>query len=304
MKERLAREPEIGQRFEIGDWTIFALRQPAASPVRELQYRPALVVSDFTVKLRRQNQLDFMRLAEEQFSDAWFDVLLVRSDESKLDRLANLNNFGALIVDRYEYQNEDQAYNRIKDFAQTHPVILISSSSPLFSRIQSSLTSFPRATVIERPLEPPGSWIVNVDPSHHYKNSAIQKLWQSIRAVLEKEKTAVAFANIHAESSPTRVLLRPDQAKTDVEVPILLSQSYHPKWHRTDGEPIYATTPFYTLTFVDKQTELTFRRDRYDRMAVWCSLLTLLVMLAVLAVNVFSARRTSPTKLLRASSRT
>src|SRR6185295_2964740 len=221
MKQRLAKETEIGERFEVGDWTIFALRQPAAPPVRTLPYRPALLVSDFTVKLRRQNQLDFMRLAEEQFSDAWFDVLLVRSDESKLDRLANLNNFGALIIDKYEYQNEDQAYNLVKEFAQTHPVVLISSSSPLFSRIQSSLANFPRATVIGRPVEPAGNWIANEDPSNHYKGSAIQKLWQSIKAVLEKQKIPVVSANLEAVIDPTKVLLRSDQINTDVGIPVL-----------------------------------------------------------------------------------
>jgi len=296
MKERLANEPEIGERFELGDWTIFALRQPAAATVRTLQYRPALLVSDFTVKLRRQNQLDFMRLAEEQFSDAWFDVLLVRSEESKLDRLVNLKNFGALIIDKYEYQNGDQAYNLIKDFAQDHPVVLISSSSSLFSRIQSSLASFPRATVIERPFDPPGSWIVEEEPSHHYKGSAIQKLWQSIKAVLEKQKIPIGSANIQAVIDRTKVLLRSDQRNTHVGIPVLLSQTYHPKWRRSDGQPIYATTPFYTLTFVDEPTELTFKRDGYDRMAIWLSLVTSLVMLVVVAIPVVQRRRSSSNK--------
>jgi len=290
MKGRLAREPEVGERFEVGDWTIFALRQPAAAIVRTLQYEPALVVSNFTVKLRRQNQLDFMRLAEEQFSDAWFDVLLVRSEESKLDRLVNLKNFGALIIDKYEYQNEDQAYDLVKNFAQTHPVILISSSDHLFLRIQSSLASFPGATVIERPVEAPGSWIVNLDPSHHYQGSAIQKLWQSIKAVLEKQKVPVASANIEAVIDRTKLLLRSDQKNTDAGIPVLLSQTYHPKWRRSDGQPTYAATPFFTLTFIDKQTELAFKRDGYDRLAVWLSLVTFLVMLVVVAISVVQRR--------------
>jgi len=248
------------------------------------------VVSNFTVKLRRQNTLDFMRLAEEQFSDAWFDVLLVRSEESKLDGLVNLKNFGALIIDKYEYQNEDQAYDLVKNFAQTNPVILISSSDHLFLRIQSSLASFPEATVIERPVEAPGSWIVNLDPSHHYKGSAIQKLWQSIKAVLEKQKIPVASANIEAVIDRTKLLLRSDQKNTDAGIPVLLSQTYHPKWRRSDGQPTYAATPFYTLTFIDKQTELAFKRDGYDRLAVWLSLVTFLVMLGVVAISVVQRR--------------
>ena len=303
MKERLAKEPDIGQRFDVGEWTIFALREPAPPLIRTLQYRPALVVSDFTVKLRRQNQLDFLRLAEEQFSDGWFDVLLVRSAESDLDRLTNLNHFGALIIDKYQYQNEDQAYNLIKNFAQTHPVVLISNNTPLFSRIQSSLSGFPGATVIQRPVEPAGSWIVNVDPSHHYKGSAIQKMWQLIRAVLEEQKIPVVATTLKAMTNPTTVRLDPDARRVDLPVPVLLSQTYHPKWRRNDDEPIYATTPFYTLTFIDKQTELVFKRDRYDRMALWLSLVTFVAMLVVVAIRVVQRPKGSSSEF-EASSRT
>ena len=67
-----------------------------------LDYRPALVVSDFSVKGRRRGDFDFVRLAEEQFGDGWFDVLLARSAETKVDRLSDLGGFGALVLDRYD----------------------------------------------------------------------------------------------------------------------------------------------------------------------------------------------------------
>src|SRR6185503_13104104 len=110
--------------------------------VRALQYRPALIVSDFTVKMRRQGQFDFMRLAEEEFNDAWFDVLLVRSPEKRIDLLPQLDQFGALVLDRYEYQDEEKAFLQLKSFAQTRTLILLSSDSPLFNRIKSSVQEF------------------------------------------------------------------------------------------------------------------------------------------------------------------
>src|SRR6185503_15137692 len=186
-KTELSRESEIVARHDIGDWTIFEIQQSAA-PVRTLQYRPALVVSDFTVKMRRRNQYDFIRLAEEQFNDAWFDVLLVRSPERRIDLLAQLDQFGALILDVYDYQDEAKALAQLKDFAQNHTLILLPSDAPFFNRIKSEI---PQATVIERPQEGPGDWISTSEPSEHYDGSSIRKTWQAIRSTLDREKAAV-----------------------------------------------------------------------------------------------------------------
>jgi hypothetical protein len=287
MKERLTKEPEVSERDEIGDWTIFTLRSPTLPQVRTLSYLPALVVSDFTVKLRRRDTIDFMRLAEEQFSDAWFDVLLTRSREVRLDHLDQLENFGALVVDKYEYENQDRAFNLIKDFAQGHAVILISSSDPLYSRIQSSLSSFPHVYLIDRPAQSSGEWIVDPEPTHHYNGSGIQKLWQSIRQHLDREKIAVPAATLEASSDQTSVRLN---TQTQGNVPILIAQTYHPKWIRNDGEAVYATTPFFTLTFVKTQTALVFKRDFYDRLGVWCSILTLAFVLGLFGFGVWRGR--------------
>src|SRR6185437_5625261 len=172
-KVALSRESEIVARHDIGGWTIFEIR-PIAPPTRTLQYRPALVVSDFTVKFRRRNQYDFIRLAEEQFNDAWFDVLLVRSLERRIDLLPQLDKFGALILDTYDYQDEAKALAQLKSFAQNHTLILLSSDAPLFSRIRSEVS---RAIVIERPHEGSGDWITTIEPSEHYDGSSIRKTW-------------------------------------------------------------------------------------------------------------------------------
>jgi hypothetical protein len=292
-KDLLSKEPEISDRNDVGDWTIFTLREPTAPQIRTLPYRPALVVSDFTVKLRKQNQLDFMRLAEEQFSDAWFDVLLTRSAEVRLDHLSNLEDFGALIVDKYEYENQDRAFNLIKDFAQTHAVILISSTDSLFSRIQSSLSSFPHAYIIDRPAESPGEWIVAPEPTHHYKANAIQKLWESIKLRLDEEKIPVPLATLQALRDQKSVRLIANSPGNGSRLPVLISQTYHPKWIRDDGGPIYATTPFFTLTFVNQQTELVFKRGFYDRVGIWCSILTLLAIIGLSVIGFWRGKSKS-----------
>jgi len=260
-KAELSRESEIVARHDIGDWTIFEIRQSTA-PIRTLQYRPALVVSDFTVKMRRRNQYDFIRLAEEQFNDAWFDVLLVRSPERRIDLLPQLDQFGALILDTYDYKDEAKALAQLKNFAQNHTLILLSSDAPLFNRIRSDI---PRSVVIERSREGPGDWITTIEPSEHYDGSSIRETWKAIRRTLDREKVTLA--------------------SSEQSVPMLIAQTFHPKWVRSDNQPLYATTPFFTFGFFDGSPSLNFQRTRYDRWALWCSIAALVFLGIVLAAD-------------------
>ncbi len=258
-KGSLSREREIVARHDIGDWTIFEIR-PVTTPMRTLQYRPALVVSDFTVKMRRRNQYDFIRLAEEQFNDAWFDVLLVRSPERRIDLLPQLEQFGALIIATYDYHDEAKALVQLKNFAQNHTLILLSSEAPFFNRIKSEI---PRAVVIERPREDPGDWISAPEPSEHYDGTSIRNTWKAIRSALDREKIA----------------------SSEQPAPVLIAQTFHPKWVRSDNQPLYAATPFFTFGFFDQSPAINFQRTRYDRWALWCSLAALVFAGAVLAVD-------------------
>jgi len=260
MKERLRHEPDIVAAHDIDDWTIFELERAITSPVRTLAYRPALLVSDFTVKMRRKNQYDFIRLAEEEFNDAWFDVLLVRSPERKIDLLPQLDQFGALILDTYEYHDEAKALLQLKTFAQNHTLILLSSDAPIFSRIKAEI---PGAVAIERPRENPGDWIVAQDPSEHYDATSIRATWKAIRRALDREKIAVA--------------------SSEQSMPMLIAQTFHPKWVRSDNQPLYAATPFFTFGFFDQNPSINFQRTRYDRWALWCSA-GALVFLGILTV--------------------
>jgi len=278
MKERLSREPDIGTRHEIGAWTVFELGQPALPEIRPLQYRPALVISDFTLKLRRQNQYDFVRLAEEQFSDAWFDVLLVRSPEIRIDRMHNLDQFGALIVDTYECEDEGRAFAKLKEFAQTRTLILLSSEASLLARIKSSIADFPHAVVIQRKHEAPGDWVDAIEPSHSYDSSSVRETWKAVRLALDKEKVSVAATQIESEVGPNTMDLKPGATLLEKSIPILIARTYHPKWVRSDGDELYATTPFFTLAFISQPIRLRFQRNRYDRVAVWASLVTLLML--------------------------
>jgi len=121
---------------------VYALRDNPAPFLAALRFKPALVVSSFTVKARRRNEMSFIRLAEEQFADNWFDVLVARSPEAKIDRLAGLHDFGALILDTYEYENEAAAFEVLREYSQSHPLIMLSSEANLCRLIKAARTQF------------------------------------------------------------------------------------------------------------------------------------------------------------------
>ncbi|HEY0761030.1 MAG TPA: hypothetical protein VGD61_01530 [Pyrinomonadaceae bacterium] len=281
MKQRLQPEPDIVAAHDIDEWTIFELRDPVTALVRPLAYRPALFVGDFTVKMRRKNQYDFMRLAEEEFNDAWFDVLLVRSSERRIDVLPRLDQFGALILDSYDYKEQDKAFFQLKDFAQTRALILLSSESPLFKRIKSTINEFPHATVIERTPDDSSAWIAAQQPSEHYNGSFIRNRWKAIREVLDREKVPVVSGAINSQAAEDQLYVAPETATEPI--PVLIAQTFHPDWVRDDNQTLYASTPFFTVGFFDRATHIQFRRTKYERWALWCSVgaLALLVVFFV-----------------------
>ena len=58
MRLRLAQEPSVALRQDFGVWSVFELTGETPPPVRPLPYRPALLVSDFTLKGRRNDEYD------------------------------------------------------------------------------------------------------------------------------------------------------------------------------------------------------------------------------------------------------
>jgi hypothetical protein len=274
MKERISKEIPSAIRYDIGWWTVFELTDPPAPKIQTLQNKPALVLSDFTVKARRRNEISFTRLAEEQFADNWFDVLLVRSPERKIDRLKELENFGALIIENYDYADENAAFDVLRNFARDRPLICFSSDNELFRRIQQSRDQFSTLEIVDRQPEDPGVTVEALRPSYHYDSSWIRKQWKQIRGVIERMKIPT-----HASASDAAGTLNQESieitSRADGVIPVLIANTFHPAWQRTDKHPIYAATPFYALTFVDKSAAIVYGNRWIDRIGLWLTAVTI-----------------------------
>lgn len=297
MREKLAGEEAssfIAARHEFGWWSVIELKGEPAPRAQALAYRPALVVSPLTLKLRRSNEWSFTRLAEEQFADGWFDVLLACSNEKKIDRLRGLEQFGALVIDDYAYDDEGRAFEVLKRFAQERQVILLSDDSALFGRVRSSRSEFPKLTIVERPATDRGEPMEALQPTRHYQDNPVRRAWGAVRDALDQSKVAVAEAGVVAsETTPNKIILRANGAAADALTPVLLSNTYHPNWRRADGEMTYAATPFHTLTFAGGPVTLSYGRAPYETAAAWFSVAVLALLLLWLVWTLTRGRRAS-----------
>ncbi|MCA1594174.1 MAG: hypothetical protein LC754_16420 [Acidobacteria bacterium] len=279
MKERLAHEADVGARHDFDRWSIFELKGEMMPHVTALKNRPALVVSNFSVKGRRRNEYDFVRLAEEQFNDDWFDVLLTRAPTTKIDRLQNLDDFGALVLDTYDCDDESLALQQLRDFAVRRPLILLSSDASLFRRIRASVSDFPQAHFIERTIdEEPGESVEALEPAAHYDSSSIRATWREIRRTLETHEPAVEATGVavNGEIEQNRIQLTPGAPfSSGQSVPVLIETTYFPNWRRPDGSEIYAASPFFMLTFIHEPTQIIYERRLIDRLGLWTSVATL-----------------------------
>lgn len=283
----LQGQSDVKSRRDFGMWSIYELNGDTVQPVRALDYKPALVVSDLNLKGRRHNDLDFVRFAEEQISSGWFDVILARSYELKLDKINIEDGFGALIVESYDYNDQQAAYDRLQEFAQNRQLVLLESDSPLFQQIQTSISNFPKATVINRSTEEPGDWLKSGAPSRNYETSQIRQIWRQIQTTLDHNKIAVAKSadfTITSQVSQSKITVNLTELRNK-SVPIVFNTTYHPNWKRKDGTTIYPATPFFMLTFVEKPIQIEFARQTFDRIGLIISAATFLLLCVSLFWN-------------------
>ncbi|HEX8336404.1 MAG TPA: hypothetical protein VF621_06715, partial [Pyrinomonadaceae bacterium] len=188
IKGRLAAESGIAARHDFGEWSVFELTGDALPLARTLAYRPALVVSGFSLKLRRRGDYSFVRLAEEQFNSGWFDVALTLAPEPRLDRLEVPEGFGSVIVGAYGYEDAEEAYARLREVARTHHLVLLSADDPLFRRVRDSLGEFPEAEVVERGTGEADGWLDSDRPTRSYDDSPVRMTWRRLQQALDRRK--------------------------------------------------------------------------------------------------------------------
>lgn len=294
IKYELDRETAVAARVDFGHWSVFTLRNPALE-AEVLRWRPAIVFGDLSLKMRRTNEHGFLRLAEEQFKDNWFDVLLAYSQNLRVDDVlrdpAAFNRFGAVILERYDYNNINAALASLQEFSRHRPLILLPSDDPLFNRIRTNIRSFPMAMILNTTDgDDSGVWMQSRYSAHRrFGESPPHKEWMEIRQILEANKVPVPNAPsnldaVHVEMTKSEIHLNLSEAKASSgEVPILLRTTYFPRWETDNPAPLYIASPFFTLIFSRGNTNLHYERHWIDRAGIWISFATVLVLIWIVS---------------------
>ena len=229
---------------KFGAWSIFEITRNPVSDSQNLVYKPALVVSDFSLKARKSDDFSFLRLAEEQFNEAWFDVLLVHnSRNNKIDELTDLENFGAVMIEKYDYDNENKAFYTLKTYSQKNLVILFDSESDLLKRIKIAAAEFGNLKIIDYPTEKESHQLENEFSTYHYDLSEIRSLWKQIKENLENFRIKADGVNF-----------------------IQVKQTFHPNWQTSNIG--YLSTPIFSVISGSENQIRGFNRNYVEIFAL------------------------------------
>jgi hypothetical protein len=117
-------------------------------------------------------------------------------------------------------------------------------------------------------------------PGFRYNSSSIRKVWGAIRRALDSHKVPTGTSGLGFGSKIAQKTIEIDPAGTPLmdKLPVLIETSYHPNWHRKDGDAVYAATPFFMLTFVGEPMRLVYERGWWDWVGLSASAVTLIIL--------------------------
>jgi len=301
IKNALAQNSGVKLCFQREGWSLYAISD-APLPLGEvLRYLPTLVVSPFTLKQRRSEELNFTRLEEQQFFDGWFDVILAHSSASSIDRMTNLDRFGSLVLVEYPCKDCEEAYRMLRTFAQRRTVIAIRADQQLFHRLEMHRDELPGLSILDYgsgPGKPIDSFF---GPSVHYANSPSRALWTEIRQILDRSKIPVT---VPAEDPQVRIgtdQISVAMPRLSFPVPLYLRVAAHSRWMGSDGSETYTAGPMMMLTFVSGPAKLTFARSGLDRVCGGISAMALVSAVLLCVIPSRSVRSNSKVALRRVS---
>lgn len=185
--------------------------QPKVSVLRNL---PTLVFTDLNFKVRPPEELNFTMFNEQALlKNAYPEIYLARDPGRNIDEIPDqeLQKFGSLIFTTYAFKDIDIALSKLKSFSTNKKIYAIENKSPIFEKLKIL--------------------------SHQTTNVVIYE-----RKVNTRTRVEEIVSNIFDS-------LKNNKVPATQVYPYYIRQTYFPWWHKTDGENIYAITPFYTLAF-------------------------------------------------------
>jgi hypothetical protein len=261
-KQELDGSSLVKRIADFGRWSVYALKdtpQNAFIP----EYQPVALFSPLSLKQRTADSYDYIRFQEELLFDNKLDITFAAPHTDELDSAQDLNEFGGIVISQYSYNDLNEAYQTIKIYSQSHPVILIASNDKLFQMLEGlhskNIYAFPRITGADSDPEPLRNEL-----------SSIFNLLESVRVPVES-----GGLNVAATMNDSSISIDLSAAPS-APVPVIVKTSFFPTWQLNDGSGPYLASPDYMLVFLNaKNSVLTFTAGKATQIGYAISLLAL-----------------------------
>jgi len=235
----LLRSSQQFSTTDFGFWKLLTLKNPTPA-VEVLQFKPTLLFSPQTFKRSFDSSYDYIHIQDEILYRADEELIIAQARSPFLDEVSDLDQFSSLIVTEYRYQNQDVAFEKLKDFSRTRPLILISDSDPLFARLE-KITEEGNISIFERL-----PYILGSGTAFRHQMAEIFTILENTKIKTNAHNVSVADVHLNQNSISFSLQNNPQGI-----VPVRILMSHFPTWQRADGKPVYIASPTYMVTFAD-----------------------------------------------------
>jgi hypothetical protein len=218
---------------------------------------------DVNFKKREINDYDWARFQEELLFQNENTTTFVSPPHQDLDTVLSAPSSSAAVVSNYTYINERTAFKNLVTYSKDHTLILIADWNRLFFDLQQAASSTPQLHI---------SIYDRLYPTILDKNPLRAEMKQ-IFTKIDKAETPIdeAVPTVMRSDGDNHISIQLS-ATTSIPFPVVIKNSYFPDWKRTDGQPVYLTSPGFILTYATSSFDLVFTtpREVYLGYAITC----------------------------------
>jgi hypothetical protein len=269
---------------ESAGWTVFEDTADQSVYAHVPRYLPYLTFARWNSKKRPAvGGYDFLSIAEYMFLKNRLDPAIAWSPERKIDRAEGLEHFGGLLLLDYRYDSLEDAKAKLLAFAREKPLVLLKSDDPLFLALLPFRSSHRIYYVADA-----GFLGEKLEESlYHESLKAILDLMETHRTAVEE---GVLVSRTEAGREDFTVDLNRVPARP---IPVVVHQSFFPRWQDSKGTPVYLVSPTLQLVFTGAgQERLWYRRGLAQKIGLGISLAVFLILLVRVAGAFRSGTRT------------
>jgi hypothetical protein len=278
-KDRLTKDPRIILIASFGNWELFSFKS-TTTRAEILSSQPVEFYGDLTFKERWINDYDWNRIQEELLFWDKKDIKFVYAPDQNINTSSDLYSASTTIVTSYKYTDETAAIKKLLTYSRTNKLILVAQYDPIFTKLEKlyMLASTTKKYNIE---------IVDHLGANIVEDNPLRKQLGKLFTELELKQPLVVTNDIKVtgtDISDSKIRVNLSGTST-TPIPVLIKISYFPAWQRPDNQPLYLTSPAFTLTYATSSFDIDFTTPNYVKIGWMISLLTIPLSIGLYYLN-------------------